>query len=102
MEGNEDSFRFEDVSPTYQIARRTRPILVTHGKKDGRVPHSQFYLLEKAAKQANVAMQTLIFQDEGHGFSESKNKASWYETLGAFLAKRNPADNPSQKLVRTR
>ncbi|WP_226636417.1 alpha/beta hydrolase family protein [Novosphingobium profundi] len=101
LEGSEDGFRFEDVSPANQIARLTRPILVAHGKKDGRVPYSQFYLLEKATKQANVAMQTLIFEDEGHGFSEPENEARWYETLSAFLARHNPADEPSQRLART-
>ncbi|QVM85665.1 alpha/beta hydrolase family protein [Novosphingobium decolorationis] len=49
--------RFEDVSPANQIARLTRPILVSHGKKDGRIPYSQFYLLKKAAKLATIAME---------------------------------------------
>jgi len=71
-------------------------------KKDGRAPYSQFYLLKKAAKQATIAMQRLIFKDEGHGFSKAENEASWHETLGAFLVRHNPTDKPSQRLTRTR
>jgi dipeptidyl aminopeptidase/acylaminoacyl peptidase len=59
---------------------------------DSNVPFSQFKAMVAAAKAANVAIETKVYEDEGHGFSKRENEQDWYDRLGTFLTKHNPAD----------
>lgn len=89
-----DKFDLDTVAPARAIERLKVPLLVAHGRKDANVPFSQFKLVEEAARKANVGIETLVFDDEGHGFEKAENEARWYAALEAFLAKHNPADGP--------
>jgi dipeptidyl aminopeptidase/acylaminoacyl peptidase len=85
-------FDLDLVSPAPQAARLTRPVLLAHGDNDSNVPFSQFKAMVAAAKAANVAIETKVYEDEGHGFSKRENEQDWYDRLGTFLTKHNPAD----------
>jgi len=91
----EDKFDLDTVAPARAIERLKVPLLVSHGRKDANVPFSQFKLVEEAARKAGVGIETLVFDDEGHGFEKAENEARWYAALEAFLAKHNPADGPN-------
>jgi dipeptidyl aminopeptidase/acylaminoacyl peptidase len=84
-------FNLDLVSPTIQIARLTRPVLLTHGDEDTNVPFSQYKNMVSAAKNAGIALETKVYADEGHGFSKKENEQDWYDRLEAFLNKHNPA-----------
>ena len=92
IEGEERGFDLDDVSPAQQAHRLTRPVLLAHGKDDRTVPFGQYTAMREAAEKANVPLEKLEIEDEGHGFSKRSNEQKWYDTLTAFLAKHNPSD----------
>lgn len=87
----EEDFELDSVAPAETIAQLKVPLLVAHGKLDSNVPFSQFKLVDDAARKAGVHIDTLIFDEEGHGFSKAEDEAKWYAALEAFLAKNNPS-----------
>ncbi|MCP5397200.1 MAG: S9 family peptidase [Sphingomonadaceae bacterium] len=94
VEGEEDSDEgvdLADYSPVKNGKALTRPLLLAHGKEDARVPFSQFTAMRGAAKDTGL-VETLVFKDEGHNFDKKESEQQWYDTLGTFLAKHNPAD----------
>lgn len=90
--GEAAKFDLDLVSPVAQIARLTRPVLLAHGDDDTNVPFKQFTLYRDAAAKAGKTVETVVFPQEGHGFSKPENEQKYYEALDAFLAKHNPAD----------
>lgn len=92
IQGEDANFDLDVVSPVAQIARLTRPVLVTHGEDDSNVPFKQFLLLRDAATKAGKPIETLTFAGEGHGFADDANEARYLDAIEAFLAKHNPAD----------
>lgn len=89
--GDEKTFDFDSVSPARQVGKLKRPVLLAHGAKDSNVPFSQFNDLKNSAKEAGIPIETLSFPEAGHGFSRPEDEQRWYETLGAFLQRHNPA-----------
>lgn len=87
-----DNFALDTVSPLRSIAKLDRPLLVAHGKKDTRVPFSQFKLLASQAGRAGVQFDQLVFDQAGHGFDDPTDEARWFSALEAFLAKHNPPE----------
>lgn len=85
-------FDLDTVSPTRNIEKLIRPILLTHGDGDSNVPFDQYEIMVKAAEKANVEIETHVYEGEGHGLSEEKNRIDWYNRLEAFLTQHNPAD----------
>ena len=88
----EEEFDLDSVSPYRLAAGLSRPVLVAHGKEDNNVPWSQFRKFTNAAEDAPVKPVELLFEKEGHGFTDPANEQKWYDTLVAFLAEHNPAD----------
>lgn len=92
VQGEDPNFSLDLVSPVPQIARLTRPVLLSHGDEDTNVPFKQFTLLRDAAAKAGKPIETMVFAGEGHGFDKDENQERWYAAIEAFLAKHNPAD----------
>lgn len=92
VQGADAKFNLDTVSPVQQVARLTRPVLLTHGDADTNVPYKQFTAMRDAAAKAGKPIQTLVFEGEGHGFDKPENEARWLDTLEAFLTQHNPAD----------
>ncbi|MDE2435781.1 MAG: S9 family peptidase [Sphingomonadales bacterium] len=90
--GSQAGFDLDQVSVLANIGKLTRPVLLTHGDEDTRVPFKQFTALRDAAAKAGKQVETLVFNGEGHGFAQSESEQKWYEAMDAFLAKNNPAD----------
>lgn len=85
-------FDLDKVSPAKNAHKLTRPVLLTHGDLDGRVPYSQFDKMMDALKKAKKPIESHTYRGEGHGFEDSANEKDWLDRLEAFLAKHNPAD----------
>lgn len=90
----EQSFDLDLVSPAKQLARLTRPVLITHGDDDSTVPFSQYNTFMSELKKVGKTVDSHIYEGEGHGFDDPANEKDWLDRLEAFLAKHNPADAP--------
>lgn len=87
----EKEFDLDTMAPARTIDQLKRPLLVAHGKRDTNVPFSQYKLLMAQAQQAGVSFDPLVFDEAGHGLDKPEDKARWFASLEAFLAKHNPA-----------
>ncbi len=97
VEGDLSTMRLSEISPTKQIARLTRPVLLAHGTRDARVPFDQFELFRDAAKKHGKPIDTLVLEGQGHSFDNAGSEQAWYDALLAFLQKNNPADRPAEE-----
>ena len=87
----EKGFDLDTVSPAETIARLRRPLLVGQGARDQVVPRSQYDLLLKRAKKANVTLETKLYANDNHDLWRRKNQQDWYQRVEKFLDTHNPA-----------
>lgn len=91
MVEGEDNFDLDDVSPVRMVDQLSRPILLVHGKKDSRVPYSQFTLYKEKLEDRGADAIFVTYDEEGHGLKDAENRKDWLDRLEAFLAEHNPA-----------
>ncbi len=73
------------ISPTTNIDAIDAPLFVLHGENDPRVPVNEARQIAEEATTQGVPVETLIFEDEGHGLSKRANKIEAYSRIAAFL-----------------
>lgn len=80
----EDREFLESISPINNIEKIRAPLMVMHGSNDPRVPVGE---AEQVADEAaeHVPVETLIFEDEGHGFAKLENRIEAYRGMVDFL-----------------
>ncbi|WP_435195779.1 S9 family peptidase [Natronomonas sp. EA1] len=80
----EDREFLEAISPINHADEIRAPLFVLHGANDPRVPIGE---AEQIAAEASkhVPVETLIFEDEGHGISRRENRIEAYSRIVAFL-----------------
>lgn len=83
----EDSARLEAVSPLRRAGEIKVPVLLGHGRLDRRVPLEHASRFVAAARAAGVVVESVVYDDEGHGFVKPANRADWYARLERFLAR---------------
>lgn len=74
----------ESVSPINTIENIEAPLFVLHGENDPRVPVGEAEQIAERAKE-HVPVETLIFPDEGHGFTKLENRIEAYTEIAEFL-----------------
>ncbi|MDP2138045.1 MAG: alpha/beta fold hydrolase, partial [Candidatus Didemnitutus sp.] len=79
--------KFEAMSPFHSVSQIKVPVFVAHGGDDRVADSSQSRRLTKALTKARVPHETMFRTDEGHGFSELKNRVELYERVESFLKK---------------
>jgi dipeptidyl aminopeptidase/acylaminoacyl peptidase len=90
---DEGDLDLDTVSPLRSAASIDRPLLIAHGEDDSTVPISQSKKLVAALKKAGKGNYEFVaYKGEGHGFADAANQKDWYDRLGAFLDKHNPAE----------
>jgi dipeptidyl aminopeptidase/acylaminoacyl peptidase len=62
-------------------------VLLAWGLLDVRVPPEHAERFVKAARAADVKIETLSWGEEGHGFSSVANHADYLRRMEAFLAR---------------
>jgi dipeptidyl aminopeptidase/acylaminoacyl peptidase len=82
---DEDRALLEALSPLSRIDRIAAPLFVLHGANDPRVPVSEARQVADAAREQDVPVRELIFDDEGHGFSKLENRIEAYTAVVEFL-----------------
>ncbi|KPJ49546.1 MAG: hypothetical protein AMJ41_02765 [candidate division Zixibacteria bacterium DG_27] len=75
------------ISPIHKVDKIETPLLVVHGENDPRVPVGEARQIIKALSDRGVAVDSLIFPDEGHGVSKRKNSLVLYRRMVDFLDK---------------
>lgn len=82
-----DATQFEQTSPLRRAAEIRIPILVAHGLLDQRVPIDHFRRFVAAATAAKVPIETMVFDDQPHGFRNPARHAEYLRRVEAFLAR---------------
>lgn len=75
----------ERISPTTNVERIKKPLLVIQGKNDPRVPVSEAEQMVKAIRDGGGKVWYLMATDEGHGFAKKKNADFSFVVMLKFL-----------------
>ncbi len=83
----------EEIAPANRAKRITKPLLVSQGANDPRVPLSESNRIVAAVKGNGVPVWYLVGKDEGHGFAKKSNtdyqRAVLFEFVRRFLLGEN-------------
>ncbi len=74
----------EAISPTTLADRITKPLFVTQGLNDPRVPASESEQIVRVVRGRGAPVWYLLARDEGHGFSKKKNRDYYTGALALF------------------
>ena len=74
-------------SPVHNVDKLKASLLLVHGGEDVRTPISQLESLTEALDKANYSYETLIKENEGHGFYKLSNREEFFNKLLQFLDK---------------
>ncbi len=64
----------ESISPLNHVDKMTRPLMVTQGFNDPRVPASESAQIVAALEDRDVPIWYIVALDEGHGFRKKSNR----------------------------
>ncbi len=81
----EDSVRLKAISPLFHADKIKNPIMVLQGSNDPRVLQVESDEIVAAAKANNVAVEYVLFADEGHGFRKKENNIEAWSKIREFL-----------------
>jgi dipeptidyl aminopeptidase/acylaminoacyl peptidase len=77
----------ERIAPSNHLDKIVAPLMVIHGKNDPRVPVTETLQIVQKLEARGVPVQSMIFDDEGHGLVKLKNKLVAYPEVARFLKK---------------
>lgn len=75
------------VSPNRMADRIKVPVFLAAGGEDQRAPITHSRMMEQALRKAGVPVETLYYDDEGHGFYLEAHRKEFYTRLLAFLSR---------------
>jgi dipeptidyl aminopeptidase/acylaminoacyl peptidase len=74
-----------DISPTTNVHKITRPLLIAQGLNDPRVPASESEQMVRVIREAGGMVAYVAAEDEGHGFRRKTNRDYWAQATALFL-----------------
>ena len=80
-----DRERLRRISPLFHAQQIVKPLMVVQGKNDPRVLQVESDELVAAVRKNNVPVDYIVFDDEGHGFQNRKNRITAAEGYARFL-----------------
>jgi dipeptidyl aminopeptidase/acylaminoacyl peptidase len=80
-----DSAELKARSPVNFAAAVQVPVFLAHGKEDERAPVKHFEAMRDALQKAGKPVETLVKDNEGHGFYNAQNRLELYTKLLAFF-----------------
>lgn len=83
----EDKERLTKDSPITYLDGMTKPMLVIQGAKDPRVVKAESDQIVAALRDKGVAVEYIVFDDEGHGFMKKENEMTAYGSAVDFMDK---------------
>ncbi|MBA2613973.1 MAG: S9 family peptidase [Bacteroidetes bacterium] len=82
-----DSVMLAEISPLFHVDKIKSPLFISCGANDPRVNRAESDQIVAALKKRGVAVEYMVKNDEGHGFSNQKNQFDFYEAMEKFLDK---------------
>ena len=73
--------------PIHRVGDIRAPLFVIHGTSDPRVPVGEAVQITDALKKRGMPVELMIFDDEGHGLTKSKNRHAAFPAVVRFLDK---------------
>ena len=83
----QDSVRLYAISPLFHADKIVKPVIVLQGSQDPRVLQVESDEIVAAVKANGVAVDYVLFEDEGHGFVKKENQIEAYGKILGFLDK---------------
>ncbi len=83
----ETAERWVERSALTHVRNVRAPVLLFHGKQDKAVPYQQSVEFAEAVRKQGGIAELVLYEDEGHGFRQEKNRRDQLERMEAFLEK---------------
>ena len=77
--------KYFERSPKNNLHKINKPILIFHGKNDSVINFRESSYFNKKLLEKNVYSEIVLFEEEGHGFKNIKNKIISLEITEKFL-----------------
>lgn len=74
-------------SPTRMAEQITVPVFLAAGGEDERAPIQHSRMMERSLREAGKSVETLYYDNEGHGFYLPEHRREYYTRLLSFLAR---------------
>ncbi len=75
----------ERISPIHKADEISCPLFIQHGANDPRVPVGEAEQIAEKVREQGLAVETCIFEDEGHHTTSRENLVEEFERISAFL-----------------
>ena len=75
------------LSPLHHADAMRAPLLIGHGANDPRVKLAASEVIARALRDRGVAVDFVVYPDEGHGFGRAENNLDFYGRVEEFLAR---------------
>jgi dipeptidyl aminopeptidase/acylaminoacyl peptidase len=75
----------QQISPLNQTDRMRKPLMISQGANDPRVPASESEQILAALQARNIPVWYVLAKDEGHGFRKKRNREYNLSAMGLFL-----------------
>lgn len=82
-----DRERLIEHSPITYVKNISKPILIIQGANDPRVKQSESDQIVEALRHNRRAVDYIVYEDEGHGFTKKENEIDAYQIISQFLEK---------------
>lgn len=92
-----DSAYLKEISPLFHAENIQRPLMVLQGANDPRVLKAESDEIVEAAKENDVPVEYVVFEDEGHGFRKKDNEKEAYKKILKFLDEYLKGDKEKQE-----
>lgn len=80
-----DAELLTEGSPITYVDQLTAPLMVVQGARDPRVPKAEADQIVDKLRSRDVDVHYLVYEDEGHGFTNRDNEIAAYTEVGDFL-----------------
>ncbi len=84
---DEDREFLEEISPLNHVEDIAAPLMVIHGENDPRVPVGEARQVVEAVREQGLPVESLIYEDEGHGLAKRTNRLDAYPQVADFFEK---------------
>lgn len=75
------------ISPLFHAARVKAPLIIAQGANDPRVNIRESDQMVQAMRERGLAVDYIVYTDEGHGFARPNNRLDFYGRVEEFLAR---------------